>query len=180
VPQPEVEPEPEPEVKPEVSLPEPKPEPPPPPPRVKPKAPPPKEKPPVKKVVQKPNPSGAPSFDAPEAEALASKPLGVDAPPSPQRIPKWGSEVKAALLSVKRYPQSARRRGQEGIPQVQFSLDRQGKVLAVTLVKSSGVDALDEEAVKMVWRVDRFPPHPDGKQITVVVPIDFDLKSVRR
>ncbi|WP_413206411.1 TonB family protein [Rhodospirillum sp. A1_3_36] len=180
VPQPNVEPQPEPQPEAEVSPPEPKREPPPPPPAVKPKAPPPEDQRPVKKTVEKPKPVGRLSFDAPEAETLASKPLGADVPPSPQRIASWGSEVKAALLRVKSYPQSARRRGQEGSPRVQFSLDGQGKVLAVDLVRSSGVDVLDQEAVKMVWRVVRFPPHPSGKPITVIVPIDFDLKSIRR
>ena len=58
-------------------------------------------------------------------------------------IPNWTRQVVALLERNKRYPAAAG--GAQGTAQVAFSLDRQGRVLASRVVKSSGSAVLDQE-----------------------------------
>jgi TonB family protein len=58
------------------------------------------------------------------------------------------------------YPWSARQYGHEGDVLVRMHLSRDGTVLAVTLIRSSGHASLDAEARDVVWRIGRFPPFP--------------------
>ena len=91
----------------------------------------------------------------------------------------WMSQLAAAMLRGKRYPELARSRGEQGVAQVFFSLDRQGRLLESRLVRSSGAASLDEEALAMLRRAQPFPPPPPewpGDPVTIVVPIRFNLK----
>lgn len=58
------------------------------------------------------------------------------------------------------YPAEARRRGQEGIVKVRFSLDEQGRVLAAELASASPWSSLNHEAVRAVRERWRFRPGP--------------------
>ncbi len=58
-------------------------------------------------------------------------------------------------------------------------MDRAGRVLAVTLVRSSGSSLLDEEAAALVRRAEPLPRLPDevaGATLTLTVPISFALR----
>jgi len=61
-----------------------------------------------------------------------------------------------------------------------FRINRQGEVLGVSLVGSSGTEALDEEAVAVVRRVSPLPvPPPEmmaGEVMSVAAPITFALR----
>ena len=60
-----------------------------------------------------------------------------------------------------------------------FSVDRNGRVLARSITRSSGVAALDEEVMAMVQRAQplpAFPPAMTQHSINLVVPIRFSLR----
>lgn len=104
-------------------------------------------------------------------------------PPSPQATPtptatSWQGRLLAHLERHKRYPDSARFRRQQGVAGVAFSMDRQGRLLAVRLRTSSGVESLDEESLELLRRAQPLPPPPpevEGERLDLVVPVEFFL-----
>lgn len=80
-----------------------------------------------------------------------------------------------------RYPSQARRRNQQGIVRVEVSLDERGQQLKLKLVRSSGVDSLDQAALEAVthWRFR--PEIVDGRAVPsrVEIPIEFALTANR-
>jgi protein TonB len=93
-------------------------------------------------------------------------------------IPAWKKLVVSALERNKRYPPAAQSRGEKGVAQLAFSLNRQGRVTASRITKSSGSAALDQETLDLVHRAQPFPPPPTampGAQIDLTVPIRFNM-----
>jgi protein TonB len=94
-------------------------------------------------------------------------------------VPTWKTQIVALLERNKRYPETSQSRREQGVAQVFFSLDRQGRVLESRVVRSSGANALDEEALALLRRAQPFPPPPRelaGDHIDLTVPIRFNLK----
>lgn len=120
-------------------------------------------------------PEPTPSPPVEQTTAPQSKP----APPAPRlsdAVPSWQGRVLSALNQAKKYPRSAQRRGQQGTPWIRFVMNREGKVLSVTLEQSSGVPALDKEALKLPKRaapLPKPPPEVTGEVIELVVPVEF-------
>ena len=189
-PEPVIEPEPLPEplpepppVEPEVALPEPPPPPPKPKPKPKPKEPPRPKEPPVERP--KPRQEVAPA--PPPAPAAPVAPAAVAAAPAPgpvstrnsRALPSWQGLLIGHLERHKRYPRSAQARRQEGVAQVRFVIDREGKVLSVRLEKSSGHEVLDAETVAMVERASPLPAPPPElarDRFELVVPVQFFIR----
>ena len=93
-------------------------------------------------------------------------------------IADWDSEIAKLLEHNKRYPSAARARGEQGVAELAFSIDRQGHVLSSRIVKSSGSATLDEETLALVQRAQPFPvPPPDlpGAEIKFTVPVRFNI-----
>lgn len=110
--------------------------------------------------------------EAPRAAARQNS-SGASSSVSPAR---WQSRLASHLERRKRYPSAARRQGQQGTAQVRFTIDGSGNVQSVSLVRSSGVPALDEEVVSLVRRASPVPAPPPGVNRTVVVPIRFSVR----
>lgn len=130
------------------------------------------EKPPAPKT------TAAPSLNAAPSERVAAPTSGASASSSRAQA-DWRSRLMSQLNRFKRYPASARDRGEQGRPRVAFTIDRSGQVLAVRLVGSSGSTSLDEEAVAMVRRASPLPPPPDGmpgSSFSFTVPVLFNLR----
>lgn len=92
----------------------------------------------------------------------------------------WFGQVMAMLQKQKRYPRLALMRNEQGTVKVHFELDREGHLLGVNLLDSSGHAALDKEALALVQRVGAFPPPPasvDGKHVSLEVPIAFQVRE---
>lgn len=90
----------------------------------------------------------------------------------------WKQALHAHLEREKRYPRKAKRLKKQGMPVIRFTMNRQGKVLNVVLVKSSGTSSLDKEAVDLVYRAQPLikPPNTiSGDQIKLTLPINFSF-----
>ncbi|HEY7244372.1 MAG TPA: energy transducer TonB [Xanthobacteraceae bacterium] len=133
---------------------------------------------------QEPRPP-APTTSAPQAAPLeraavpAAPAVGRSTPKPSNVIPSWATRIAALLERNKRYPSAAQARGEHGIAQVSFSLDRQGHVIESRITRSSGAPALDEEALALLRRSQPFPAPPRelaGAQVNLTVPIRFNLR----
>ena len=72
---------------------------------------------------------------------------------------------------------------QTGVAEVVFTIDREGKVVASRIVRSSGHAALDQETIATVKRAQPFPAPPTnmpGETFEFRVPIRFDIVSAGR
>ncbi|UYK85780.1 energy transducer TonB [Xanthomonas sacchari] len=126
------------------------------------------------------------------AAAQASAPPGIVAPPAeryaapqslagttPQARVTWQAQLLGHLQRYKRYPRAAQRRRQEGVAHVGFAVDQGGHAGDLRLVRSSGHDTLDAEALATVRRAEPLPPPPaemSGDAVQVVVPVEFFLR----
>jgi len=61
------------------------------------------------------------------------------------------------LYGVWRYPQSARRRGEEGAAQVKFIIHRDGSITDIELVSSTGSPDLDREVLRALRKMGKVP-----------------------
>jgi periplasmic protein TonB len=122
----------------------------------------------------------APSVVPEQTAALPAAPAQSTTIKNSQGMMRWKSLISAALERNKRYPQQSQARREQGIAQVFFSLDRQGRVIESRIVRSSGATALDEEALALLQRAQPFPPPPRedfaGEHVDLTVPIRFNLK----
>jgi periplasmic protein TonB len=92
----------------------------------------------------------------------------------------WKSQIVARLEEHKRYPEEARLRRDQGVVQVFFALDREGRLIESRVVRPSGVREFDEEALAVLQRAAPFPPPPDvlvGDRVDLTVPFRFNLKQ---
>jgi len=91
----------------------------------------------------------------------------------------WRAALSGWLAAHKRYPDQARRRGDEGTVGVRFTVDAAGRVLDVAVIRSSGSALLDDAAREMLsgQRVPPFPPSMTLAQTIVPVNIRFQLEQ---
>ena len=125
---------------------------------------------------QKAPPTMASQVAAPEKAATARAPESVAGQGASFTPAKWQSKLMAHLERRKRYPGAARARGDEGVAQVRFSIDKAGNVLSAKLVKSSGSAQLDEEVVALVHRASPVPAPPPGAPLTITAPVRFNIR----
>ena len=94
-------------------------------------------------------------------------------------LPNWKSQLVAQLERNKRYPPEAQSRGEQGIAQLAFSIDRSGGVHNARITRSSGSNALDQATLALVARAAPLPPPPPeiaGSQIPISVPIRYNMR----
>jgi protein TonB len=135
------------------------------------------EKPKEKKLQQKHTSfASAPSTAGQRGERAAGPAPGAVSH-NPDALPSWKSALVARLERYKRYPPEAQSRGEQGIVQLAFSVDRSGGVHQPHIVRSSGSTVLDRETLALAERVSPMPPPPPevaGAQIPIVVPIRYN------
>lgn len=98
---------------------------------------------------------------------------------APRIDPGWESLLLRRLQEFKNYPREARRRGEQGMTLLAFSLDRNGHVTSRHIVKGSGYAALDAEAMALVERAQPMPAFPASMteaELNLTVPIRFSLR----
>ncbi len=89
-------------------------------------------------------------------------------------------KLEAAIRNNLRYPPIARRQGREGSPTVRVRMQRDGTLISVRLVDSSGTDSLDREAQEVFYRIGKLPPMPadfmpDASEFVFQLAINFKL-----
>jgi len=80
-----------------------------------------------------------------------------------------------------RYPTVAKRRNQQGVVVLEVRLDERGQQRALQIVRSSGVESLDEAALEAVAAWHFRPETVDGRAVPsrVQIPIEFALTASR-
>lgn len=87
------------------------------------------------------------------------------------------SAVRRAIMKKRRYPRKAKRRGITGKPVLRLSLDASGRLLGVSLAKSSGSSVLDNAAIAAAKaaRYPRIPKEMDRSKVTARIGMTFKL-----
>jgi protein TonB len=133
------------------------------------------ETPPPNPILAAPSPSPPAIATAPQTAAAATP---VPAPvPSPEVTQGYRALLSAWLNSHKRYPETARQRGEEGRAVLHFAVDHSGRVVDYAVAQSTGYADLDT-AIEEMMRGAMMPPFPAGMtqpRIEVSVTIRFSL-----
>jgi periplasmic protein TonB len=122
--------------------------------------------------------TSAPSTAEQKAERAAAPMPGASSR-NPDAVPNWKSQLVAQLERYKRYPAEAQSRGEQGVTQLAFSVDRNGGVHHARIVRSSGSSLLDAATLALVERAAPLPPPPPeilGAQVAIVVPIRYNIR----
>ena len=122
--------------------------------------------------------ASAPPSAEQKAERAAAPMPGASSRDS-NALSNWKSLLVATLERNKRYPAQAQQRGEHGVAELAFSIDRRGGVHHARIVRSSGSSLLDSETMAMVERAAPLPPPPPevaGAEISIVVPIRYNMR----
>jgi protein TonB len=115
---------------------------------------------------------------AQNSTAVAAASVAAPAPvPRPDVTASYQAMISAWLESHKRYPESARERGEEGNAALHFRIDRSGRVLDYSY-RSTGYADLDAGLDEMM-RGAQLPPFPPGitaSRIEVSLTMQFNLR----
>jgi protein TonB len=99
--------------------------------------------------------------------------------PSPAQVARWNSAIVSQIQRHKGYPPAALAKHQQGIAQLAFTINRQGRVMESRILRSSGHPLLDQETIATVQRAQPFPPPPPnmpGETFDFTVPMRFNIK----
>jgi len=99
--------------------------------------------------------------------------------PSAARVASWHRQIVLQIERHKGYPAAAQAKHQTGVAQLAFAINRQGRVVASRVARSSGYAALDQETIATVQRAQPFPPPPPnmaGETFDFTVPIRFNIR----
>ncbi len=91
----------------------------------------------------------------------------------------YGNTLWGAISKHKQYPRIAQMRGWQGEAIIELQLDGNGKLKSKKIIKSSGYEALDKQALEMVDKATPFPSPPEalrGSNFSITVPIPFKLE----
>ena len=149
------------------------------------------EEPPLEKI-EPPPPVPDADVQLPAEVKPPDKPIEQPTPPVPEttspprprpsaaQVASWHRRIALQVERHKGYPASARARHETGTAELAFTLDRNGKVLASRVVRTSGFAALDQETIDTVRRAQPFPPPPPnmaGETFDFTVPIRFNIRQ---
>lgn len=88
------------------------------------------------------------------------------------------SALIAWLNQYKDYPAAVKKRKQQGVVVVAFTIDRSGAVLASSVQHSSGYPLLDRAALDMLDRASPLPAMPESmpqQRLNLAVPVEYSL-----
>ena len=111
---------------------------------------------------------------------------GPEFPPSLSRTERRQLErayygtLNRFLKKEKNYPRSARRLQLEGTVWIELMVNHEGKILKVDVLRSSGHDVLDKDALAWVQNMKKLPSPPNHlkwKQRAVRIPFNYRLQS---
>lgn len=96
-----------------------------------------------------------------------------------QAVLSWQKALHLHLSKHKRYPGEARNRRIEGVVTVAFTIDHEGRVTNVRILKGSGSPLLDNEALEMMARASPLPSPPEDAApgaLNLSLPIQFNIR----
>ena len=114
--------------------------------------------------------------------ALAPPAVAAEPDTSQHFPPDYVQAVSKAISSELRYPDDARKAGEEGTALVRVDVERDGTIQSVGIKKSSGHPRLDAEALGLFGRLGHLPPvpaevSPKEHEFTFRLPITFSMKN---
>jgi protein TonB len=130
----------------------------------------------VKQQAQDASHAAAPQSAAVTAALSAAPAPGRNEEQTSAAIATWERSLAARLETSKRYP--SRARGEKGIAQVTFRIDRKGHVIDSRIVQSSGFAVLDEDALATLKRADPLPVPPSDisdDKLSIMTSIRYKL-----
>jgi protein TonB len=120
--------------------------------------------------------------DTPVEEPQPAVPQTMAPPPprpSAAQISSWHREIVLRIEREKTYPPAARAAHEVGTAQLAFTIDREGRLLASRILRSSGSGALDQETIATVRRAQPFPaapPNMPGDTFEFTLPVKFNIR----
>jgi protein TonB len=126
--------------------------------------------------------SAPPPVPPPTLPESAPEPAPEVAPPVEKPAPVARIEMPPSPRAFNRppiYPRAARRAGQEGALTLALTVTARGLVEDVRIVKSSGYEVLDQEAIRAVCRWEFTPARRGEEKVSarIVVPVRFVLRD---
>lgn len=126
----------------------------------------------------------APRMPAPALAAAhvdtAPPPPAAEEAPDPAQLERYGRSLSSLLARQQNYPRIAALRGWEGEVQLRVTIARKGNIVATQIVRSSGFEVLDQNAVQLVTAagpLPRPPEHLQNREIQVIVPVHYKLEK---
>jgi len=120
---------------------------------------------------------------------FATYPVHAESEPPVPVAPDWRQQVSEKLTAAKHCP-ARQEENVSGALDVMFAVAADGRAGEPKITKTSGVVALDQEALAMVKRSDPFSPPPEGKTTYIRVHMKLscpdkpaavqDVKSFKR
>ena len=133
--------------------------------------------PPQAVIAVAPKTEAPPTFTAPAPEAPKPTPTINQADLDAARS-QYGSALSREIAKHINYPGIAKMRGWQGVVEIDFQLDGNGKILSQKIHTSSGFEVLDKQALEMVKK-SNFPLPPEvlkNSAFNVTVPVSFRLE----
>jgi protein TonB len=92
--------------------------------------------------------------------------------------PAFQEALLSHIEQFRRYPDEARRNQKQGVVRVGFTMDRRGNLIDLWVDQSSGIGAIDEEALATLRRALPLPVIPPSlpDRLNVVLPVSFALR----
>ena len=122
---------------------------------------------------QRAKPSSAHKGQAP------SSPESATASADPNVFNRYAAQVASALRARLRYPDAARMQRISGVATIRFTMQRSGRIVSASLVRSTGHLILDQAALATAAAGTNLPAAPDEvpqQQLTFSVPLRFNLR----
>lgn len=92
----------------------------------------------------------------------------------------YALKLRRRVERYKRYPPGATPGALRGVGKLKITIDRRGRVKRATLVRKTGIAALDRELRKLARRASPFPAVPEsiaGPTLTFTVPVRFGKRK---
>jgi TonB family protein len=94
-----------------------------------------------------------------------------------KRYISYANIVKVRISKHWVYPAQAKEYLLEGMVKTLFSLERDGKMTRISIIKGSGYEILDNEVIRAITNAAPFPPFPDSISVTRLnIKADFDYR----
>ena len=98
----------------------------------------------------------------------------------PALLERYGRNLSSLFARQQNYPRIAAMRGWEGEVQVRITIARKGTIVATQVIRSSGFEVLDQNAVQLVTAAGPLPRPPENlqnREFQVVVPVHYKLEK---